>query len=481
MIENAIAPPDPESNDGGITMELQRPESIMAESLSTGAWIVIFLIVFIVLLMIVGIVIENTNIGNKPGVDISQSKPEEAKQKWALLLYSFNPVVNLRKLFHVKEGGDKRLAVLNGVRVLSIGWVILGHGFGFVFLGPVTNITTAMNMFHDTFFGIIPGGFFAVDTFFFLSGFLTFAIMTQKLYAKGGWVGGKNTFLIYFHRYYRLIFPIIFLTLLATFLTRYLGGGPIFRQTMDTAAKPCRKYWWANFLFINNFYPTNMNDQCIGWVWYLANDFQMFLISPFVILAYCKGRMLGYLVVLSLVLVTVIVSGSMTLAYDIGIDMASPNIDGMTWLYEKPWGRTGPYFIGALFGLSYFELSCKEKYPELGSSVMNKIYESFQKSRILSIVAAAFGIGLTALYVFPNRDYYINCAAAPGQEGFPSTCWSVGLKFIYNATSRTFFTFGLGLILMPTFVGRLRVIKHFLGADIFVVLGRLNYMVYMIH
>jgi peptidoglycan/LPS O-acetylase OafA/YrhL len=34
---------------------------------------------------------------------------------------------------------------------------------------------------------------------------------------------------------------------------------------------------------------------------------------------------------------------------------------------------------------------------------------------------------------------------------------------------------------MPTFVGRLRIIKNFLGSEPFAVLARLNYMVYMIH
>lgn len=37
------------------------------------------------------------------------------------------------------------------------------------------------------------------------------------------------------------------------------------------------------------------------------------------------------------------------------------------------------------------------------------------------------------------------------------------------------------MIIVPTFVGRLRVIKSFLGSELFAVLARLNYMVYMIH
>ena len=130
-----------------------------------------------------------------------------------MFFVSWNPIINLQKLFYVKEGGDQSLAVLNGVRVLSIGWVIVGHGFIFMNIGVVKNIQTYSLLMEDKLFGIIPGGFYAVDSFFFLSGLLTFYLLTEKLFPKRGWAGFYKTFLIYFHRYYRLIFPLVFVTL----------------------------------------------------------------------------------------------------------------------------------------------------------------------------------------------------------------------------------------------------------------------------
>ena len=383
--------------------------TIEAESLSTGAIISLIGIGFIIFLMIIGFIIQMTNIGNKPGVENPSEKPEEIKQKWALFFCAFNPIMNLQKLFHVKEGGDQTLAAFHGVRVLSIGWVVLGHAYGLPFVGPITNVATALNMSKTPIFSLVPGGYFAVDTFFYLSGFLTFGIMTQKLYSKGGWVGPKNTLLIYFHRYYRLIFPIIFVTIIALFLLRYMGSGPIFKQSMVFLEEPCRRNWWPNLLFINNFYPVSMGDQCIPWVWYLPNDFQFFLISPFIILAYCKKRIVGYILIISLILISAITSAIMSYTYDIGVNMDSTKIDGMSWLYQKPWSRLSPYFIGAFFGLTYFEFSCQNKYPELKNSIVTRTYENFRKSRLLSVFTAAIGIGLTALYVFPTYDYYSNC------------------------------------------------------------------------
>ena len=31
----------------------------------------------------------------------------------------------------------------------------------------------------------------------------------------------------------------------------------------------CAKYWWYNFLYINNFYPWKLRDKCMNWSWYL--------------------------------------------------------------------------------------------------------------------------------------------------------------------------------------------------------------------
>ena len=75
-----------------------------------------------------------------------------------------------------------------------------------------------------------------------------------------------------------------------------LGEGTNFLNGHDVPeTNKCLTYWWSNLLFINNLYPWRMGGQCIGWVWYLANDFLFFLISPLVVYLYCKSRKHGYL------------------------------------------------------------------------------------------------------------------------------------------------------------------------------------------
>ena len=112
---------------------------------------------------------------------------------------------NVSKIFHTtphKE--DDYLSILNGVRVLSILYVILGHGYISVYSSPIVDINQVNLLVKPWIFGIVPGGFFAVDAFFFLSAFLGAYLMLIKLYKNQK----LNLGMIYFHRVYIIIIPL---------------------------------------------------------------------------------------------------------------------------------------------------------------------------------------------------------------------------------------------------------------------------------
>eukprot|EP00343_Euplotes_focardii_P007471 CAMPEP_0205818724 /NCGR_PEP_ID=MMETSP0206-20130828/748_1 /ASSEMBLY_ACC=CAM_ASM_000279 /TAXON_ID=36767 /ORGANISM="Euplotes focardii, Strain TN1" /LENGTH=582 /DNA_ID=CAMNT_0053111403 /DNA_START=329 /DNA_END=2077 /DNA_ORIENTATION=+ len=465
---------------GGEKVEvfIENPREVNAQSMSSGAITVLVIIGVIVLFWFIGMIITYTKVGDQYSDPNGDAKIEDKKAPWALIFHSFNPIVNLQKLFTVKEGGDTTLDVLNGVRVLSICWIILGHSFAFVQFSSLSNSSTLSTLYDSDMFAIIPGGEFAVDTFFYLSGFLTFYLLTSKLYPKKGNIGLVNTFLIYFHRYYRLIFPLVFVQFFTMFVIRYFGDGPIYRQNWDLLNQNCFDNPWSNFLFINNFIPWQLADACIGWVWYLANDMQFFIMSPPIIYLYCKNRLIGKSMVGMLIFLSMLSTGIITIIGNLSIQNESTKIKHAgDLMYNKPWARMGAYFVGAIFGLSYFELANKNKYGELTNSMFNRIYDILRNSVYVSLLVCAVGIGLTALFIFPFNNFY-RCTATNTSE---SHCWGSFSSFLFNFFSRPFFVLGVGLIIAPTFVGRLRAIKGFLGAQGFVVLARLNYMVYMIH
>ena len=70
-----------------------------------------------------------------------------------------------------KYNPESRLNVLNGVRALAMMWVVFGHEYSMI-LGEVKNILWMGGKFAAWPFLIVEAGLFAVDTFFFVGGFL---------------------------------------------------------------------------------------------------------------------------------------------------------------------------------------------------------------------------------------------------------------------------------------------------------------------
>lgn len=70
--------------------------------------------------------------------------------------------------------------------------------------------------------------------------------------------------------------------------------------------------------FIDNFNdhgPSGM-QYCFGWGWYLAVDFQLFLIAPFLFYLYKKGPKWGWIATFILFMASVITAFVMIMAHD---------------------------------------------------------------------------------------------------------------------------------------------------------------------
>ena len=149
----------------------------------------------------------------------------ESKTTLGRVFLSFAATRNLNKLINGRSEADSNLKVLHGVRMLTMMWMILGHAFIFAMLVPVASFQNipwyAKNVWWTS---VVIAGVLSVDVFFFLSGFLVAYLFLQELLAKRGAV---HLLKVYFHRYYRLVFPVAAITLFAATLYRYIGDGPL--------------------------------------------------------------------------------------------------------------------------------------------------------------------------------------------------------------------------------------------------------------
>ncbi|XP_071497836.1 nose resistant to fluoxetine protein 6-like [Diadema antillarum] len=271
--------------------------------------------------------------------------------KWEQFLLGFAFNRNLAKLMSTK-GSDRSIACLNGIRVLSMAWVILGHTFFFAMeMGITGNLLIAYGWFQNFGFQVISNAFFSVDSFFFLSGFLLTFITLRKMGERDGRIPWG---FFYFHRYWRLTPAVLATILIWMYIKPVMGDAPLWNmyQNVDT----CINYWWTNILYINNFYPRMFMNECIGWVWYLANDMQFFVISPLIILPLYYFPPLGLSLIGFLLFASFGVTGALTGIYKFGPSGAQipgydkPTMDFSSVIYSKPYCRIPPYLVGMLLG-----------------------------------------------------------------------------------------------------------------------------------
>ena len=105
-----------------------------------------------------GILVEYTSLFNRPTVENEEPAKDVADQKTTLgkAFVSFSFIRNARKLFWAPFNYKDNLRVLNGVRVLSMCYVVLGHSYINVFLVPTINISELSDMIQPLWFQLIP-------------------------------------------------------------------------------------------------------------------------------------------------------------------------------------------------------------------------------------------------------------------------------------------------------------------------------------
>ncbi|XP_055947832.1 nose resistant to fluoxetine protein 6-like [Argiope bruennichi] len=350
---------------------------------------------------------------------------------------------------------EGQLPSLHGIRFLSMTWVILGHTYASM-SSIVNDSADAIGLIDRWTFQVILNGFFSVDSFFVLSGFLTGYLYFQQ--AKK--TDGKIPWLyFYIHRYIRLTPVYMIVLAFYTTLSPFLGSGPLWPD-YDVVVE-CKNNWWWNILYINNFQSDNL--YCMGWSWYLANDMQFYVISPLFLISLWRWPKIGYSLLGLFFSITFACNFVLTYEYDIiagfgNINLLSKDaanvinrINGaFDKIYYKPYTRIGPYLVG-LF-LAYY--ICKRKW---------------NKSPSLNWVTLAVGwivaSGITLTCQFGL--YHLDLTTL-------EACF-------YNALSRTGFALGLGWVIFVCVIGQGGVVNSILSWKALIPLSRLTYCAYLVH
>ena len=359
---------------------------------------------------------------------------------------------------------------INGLRVISMFWVILAHTHFFVLETGLDNIYRLKSTLSRFSFQAIGNAYFAVDSFFVLSGLLVAYLTMRQMKRKNG----RFPFLTYYlHRYLRLTPTYAFVLFFIWLLSMYLSEGPTYLLAVgeqSTNYVSCKKYWWTNLLYINNLYPWKLEDECIGWSWYLANDMQFYVLSPLILIPLYFVLPLGMVISAVVIFISFVISGTLAGVYDLQANtlaqfaynyVPNPNISAdMSYnnlLYVKPWHRVSPYIVGLLLGYVLYRL----RLP----NTKRYVYIKYIVFSIMWVLSGVFLVSTLYGLYFQWHGHV------------PSKFENI----LYIMFSRFTWSLGLALLVVICHYGYGGLVNRFLSMKFWIPLSRLSYNTYLLH
>lgn len=273
------------------------------------------------------------------------------------------------------------------------------------------------------------------------------------------------------HRYLRIIPAYLICLLFLWKIFSLTGSGPAWLAIVDFGSK-CDNMW-RNVLFIDSFFVSA--DNCMGWGWYLSNDFFLFIACLLISPLYLIKPILLKIMTLILMCASLLTSFLIIYNGEFGLQPYSAyfgKIDTfMDDYYFKVYCRASPYFFGFLFGIFY-----KEYYNSLNDQEANrqtflfKVKKILEKHIIIKLMPYAIGLFIIFFFTYYPRTY----------KNDPNS-WTNGGVYFWLTFQRIIYVFGLNLIFLNNFLGSNDWIRTILSWKLFGVVARLSFCGYLVH
>ncbi|CAI2360759.1 unnamed protein product [Moneuplotes crassus] len=423
--------------------------------------------------LILGLLVEYTEFmgqippADEPLSDALQDKLlVKSKSLLGKIFLAFSPSRNLKKMFYTPQKKDDYLSALNGFRLLSLYFVVLGHTNSLMVHGGVINFTSVPS-FINTWWAVLIGiGYYSVDVFFFISAFLATYLMVTKFYGKRSF----NIPMLYLHRLIRVLPTLLLVYAIFFTFFQFIGSGPLWKPYVDYLISDCRDGWWQPLLFISSWYN---KGNCFGQLWYLSNEMTYFLFVPLIVLTYLNSKLIGYCLITFLNIAGIILPFvfSHIRGHSISI-LKDPAEKYQDEIYGHPYTRFGAYTVGVLFGVLYFEWNRSRTDPGYRYSAGARFYNLFKKSTVLCIFAFVFSSAVMLFFILLPRVEL--------QEPNERVISQIPSDF-YNGFHRPTFVAFLGIFLAPLFVGRLTLVKDVFGGKLLAPWAKVTFVAYLIH
>jgi peptidoglycan/LPS O-acetylase OafA/YrhL len=394
-----------------------------------------------------------------------------AQESKTSILGHFSLYETIKDLCDVKVKRHAELSILNVFRVVSIWWVVFGHTMSNRIEWTVIDLKETIEILKKSSIMVFANAHLSVETFFFLSCFLCAYLMLSSEKS----IKHFNYFKYLAFRYIRLM-PLTLLVMFSYWaFYKYTMNGPTSANKLEPLEDNCAKYWWTQLILINNFHPVLMQNECMPWGWYLAADFQLYMIAPLFILplAYKKWRNFAFvwiaLAYVGFAVQTIVVS----YLKDVPA-LASPRSLDLFWnvrqeldtflvtFYDKPYNH-----IVTLIVATVSAYLCVEHKKSINSKDLPR-----RMGRLQVLAVQLFGAALLLITFYVPFDFIGKI-----------TWWPrIGNAF-WNHFSRLMWSVGLACLIYPTVVNPKQTVllSGLANWKGWLILTKLTFPVYLAH
>ncbi|XP_063697616.1 O-acyltransferase like protein-like [Culicoides brevitarsis] len=427
--------------------------------LHTLFWIVTFLILGIVTIATALDIKQN----NEDSLDYYKVERRDLPKSQQCLL-CFSLVRNWYRLVappKTEVGRDLRFVLT--IRYLTTLIVVMGHVWIAYSMTPAKNTEFVESSYYSIIYIFANCATNIVQTFFVASGVLLYISIHE--FFKEGVLNIGNAATAFIYRYIRLTPTLAYLILYHATYLFHSGSGGYWKFVGETSQTYCRRNWWTNLLYINNY--VNSNQMCIPTTWYLSADTHLFLFSLCLLLIIFKYPKLKKIVMGLAILASCVTQFLVTYLnkFDGGQHVFSPETkrflyDNENKELEKDYFAShmnaGNFLIGICLAMTYFHF--KENKIDMSK------YKWFIVLWYITPVIGFFTV------VVHGYTFFHNYFEVP----------SIGLTILSMFTRQIWGIFGIILVL--GFIASFRSpIKNFFNWPVFTPLSRLTYGIYLVH
>ncbi|KAK8756484.1 hypothetical protein V5799_000815 [Amblyomma americanum] len=376
----------------------------------------------------------------------------------AVSLASFSLVRNTRALFFRSEHAAGPLEALNGIRVVSCFWIVLGHIYFLTDLSTYirfTSLTKLQVLFKDFLFTLVENFTLPVDTFFFITGLLLAYNQTRRCLQTNSRISIWSMISTVFHRYWRTTPAFALATALFVLMPAF-GSGPMWEDVLGLASENCRLRWWSNLLYFSNY--LSYSKMCMLHSWFLSLNMQYFVVGLPLALLMFKSPRVTLVIVAALVVASCLVTGMVTYINDLPPAMLmmtarwSKAKQLLNMVYYLPFTHFGPFAVGLCFGYAL----PTAKVPRFGKVTLTVGW---------LVAAVLCGSAVFVAYPFRRSDPSFHPLLSAVYAGCHRTIWTVGIAWV--------------TLLCATRQGGL--VGELLSSSIMTPLSRLSYLVFLLH